>query len=162
MIARVLIGGCGLAALVLPLPMATPAGVVLTLIGLVAGYIAVQQPGSAAPLVLIAAAALSWLATADNAGVLRLLTFAGSVAVLHSAAAYAAVVPARTPVGASVIRRWVLRTAGTTVGGVVLVGAGTLVPAPASPVLTVVAGLVASLVLGGWALVRLRAPADGG
>ena len=160
MIARVLIGGCGLAALGLPAPSLTPAGIVLTSIGLVALFIAVQQPGSAAPLVLITAAALSWLATGGDAGVPRLLAFAGCVAVLHSAAAYAAVVPARTPVAAAVVRRWVLRTAGTTIGGVALVGAGSLLPATATPVTTVVTGLVAALLLGGWALVRLRAPAE--
>ena len=162
MTARVLIALGGLAALALPFPELTPAGVVLTLVGLVALFIAVQQPGSAAPLVLIAAAALSWLATGGGAGVPRLLVFAGCVAVLHSAAAYAAVVPARTAVAAAVVRRWVLRTAGTTIGGVALVGAGTLLPATADPVTTVVAGLIAALLLGGWALFRFRAPAEPG
>jgi hypothetical protein len=154
--ARVLVAVCGLAALALPAPSLDPVGVVLTVVGLVAVFIAVQQPGSAAPLVLIGTATLSWVATGGDAGTARLLALAVCTAVVHSAAAFAAVVPARTPVAAAVVRRWVLRSAATTLAGLAVVGASTLVPATSAPVATVVAGLLAALLLGCWALVPRR------
>ena len=154
MTARVLVGVCGLAALLLPGPELDPVGVVLTVTGLVALFVAVQQPGSMAPLVLIGVAATSWLVTGESTG--RLVALAVCTAVVHSAAAWAAVVPPRTPVAAAVVRRWVLRTAATTVAGVAVVGASTLVPATTAPVGTVVAGLFAALLLGAVALLPRR------
>jgi hypothetical protein len=154
---RVLIAVCGLAALALPAPALDPVGVVLTAAGLVAVVISVLEPGSAAPLVLLSTAVLSWLATGSGAGTLRLLALALCLAVLHSAAAFAAVVPAGTPAGAGVVRPWLLRTAGTTAGGLAAAGAGALLPAPGSPpVAVVVAGSVAALLLAGWALLPRR------
>jgi hypothetical protein len=101
--ARVLVAVCGLAALLLPGPGLDPVGVVLTVTGLVALFVAVQQPGSAAPLVLIGVAATSWLVTGE--GTARLVALAVCTAVVHSAAAWSAVVPPRTPVAAAVVRR---------------------------------------------------------
>ena len=161
MTARVLIAVCGLAALALPAPALNPIGVVLTVTGLLAVFIAVQQPGSAAPLVLIGAAASSWLVYGDGAGTARLLALAACTAVVHAAAAFAAVVPLGTPVAGAVVRRWVLRTTATTVAGVAAVGASTLVPAGAGSAATVVAGLLAALLLGGWALVPRRPAGPG-
>ena len=156
MTARVLVAVCGLAALLLPGPALDPAGVVLTATGLVALFLAVQQPGSAAPLVLIGVAATSWLVTGGDAGTVRLVALAVCTAVVHSAAAYAAVVPPRTPVAAAVVRRWVLRTAAFTAAGLAAVGASALVPATGAPVATVVAGLLAALLLGAVALLPRR------
>jgi hypothetical protein len=153
--ARALVAVCGLAALALPGPAADPIGVVLTVTGLVALFVAVQQPGSAGPLVVISVAALSWLVSGGDAGTARLLALAGCTAVLHAAAAFAAVVPPRTPVAAAVVRRWLVRTTATTVAGVAVVGASTLVPAGGGPAL-VVAGLLAALLLGAVALLPRR------
>jgi hypothetical protein len=152
--ARLLVAVCGLAALLLPGPGLDPAGVVLTVAGLVALFVAVQQPGSAAPLVLIGVAATSWLVTGEGTG--RLVALAVCTAVVHSAAAWAAVVPPRTPVAAAVVRRWVLRTAALTAAGLAAVGASTLVPAVGAPVASVVAGLLAALLLGAVALLPRR------
>jgi len=160
--ARALIAGCGLAALALPGPSLDPVGVVLVLTGLVALFVAVQQPGSGAPLLVIGVAALSWLAVGGDAGTARLVALAACASVVHAAAAFAAVVPPRTPVAAPVVRRWVLRTAATTAAGIAVIGASTIVPAPTAPVTTVVAGLLAALLLGGWALLpRRRCPGPG-
>ena len=156
MTARVLLAVSGLAALALPGPAVSPVGVVLTVTGLVALFVAVQQPGSGAPLVLIGVAALSWLVTGGDAGTARLVALAVCTSVVHSAAAFAAVVPPRTPVAAAVVRRWVLRTAVTTVAGVAVVGLSSRVPVPPAPVATVVAGLLAALLLGWWALLPRR------
>ncbi|WP_299959741.1 hypothetical protein [uncultured Modestobacter sp.] len=155
MTARVLGALAGLAALLLPGPELTLVGVTLTLVGLTAVFLSTQQPGSAAPAVLIGAAALSWLATGGDAGWLRLLAFAGAVAVVHSAAAFATVAPIGAPVARPVALRWVLRTALTTAAGVLVVAAGGLLPVTSTPVPTVVVGLCAVLLLGGW-VVLLR------
>ena len=154
MTARVLVAVCGLAALLLPGPGLDPVGVVLTVTGLVALFVAVQQPGSAAPLVLIGVAATSWLVTGE--GTVRLVALAVCTAVVHSAAAWAAVVPPRTHVAAAVVRGWVLRTAALTAAGLAAVGVGTLVPTVTAPVATVVAGLLAALLLGAVALLPRR------
>ena len=156
MTARVLVAVCGLAAVLLPGPALDPAGVVLTVTGLVALFVAVQQPGSAAPLVLIGVAATSWLVTGGDAGTARLVALAVCTAVVHSAAAWAAVVPARTPVAAAVVRRWVLRTAATTAAGIAVVGASALPPGTTAPVAAVIAGLLAALLLGATALLPRR------
>jgi hypothetical protein len=154
--ARVLLAVSGLAALLLPGPALDPVGVVLVVTGLVALFVAVQQPGSGAPLVVIGVAALSWLVLGGDAGTARLIALAACTSVVHAAAAFAAVVPPRTPVAAAVVRRWVLRTAATTVAGIAAVGASTLVPVTSAPVATVVAGLLAALLLGCWALLPRR------
>ena len=154
MTARLLVAVCGLAALLLPGPGLDPAGVVLTVVGLASLVIAVHQPGSAAPLVLIGAAATSWLVTGE--GTVRLVALAVCTAVVHSAAAWAAVVPARTPVAAAVVRRWVLRTAATTAAGIAVVGASALPPGTTAPVAAVIAGLLAALLLGATALLPRR------
>jgi hypothetical protein len=154
--ARVLVAVCGLAALLLPGPGLNPVGVVLTVTGLVALFVAVQQPGSAAPLVLIGVAATSWLATGHDAGTTRLVALAVCAAVVHSAAAWAAVVPMRTPISPVVVRRWVLRTAALTAAGLAVVGVSALVPTTTAPVGTVVAGLLAALLLGAAALLPRR------
>jgi hypothetical protein len=144
--ARVLIAVCGLAALLLPGPELDPIGVVLTVTGLVALFVAVQQPGSAAPLVLIGVAATSWLATGHDAGTTRLVALAVCAAVVHSAAAWAAVVPVRTPTSPAAL----------TAAGLAVVGVSALVPTTTAPVGTVVAGLLAALLLGAAALLPRR------
>lgn len=120
---RITLAVAGLAALVLPLPAATPLGVVLSVTGLVALGYSVARPGSSAAAVLIAAAALAWLDTPPgHQHLARLAALALAIAVVHSSAALAAVVPAHADVPAALLLRWAAWavTAATLGGGVTL------------------------------------------
>jgi hypothetical protein len=143
-IPRAVLGAAGLAALVLPLPPATPAGVLLTLTGLVALGFSVLRPGSGGPAVVIAAAALSWLAAdGGRLPVGRLAALALALALVHSSAALAAVVPARAPVPAALLLRWAGWTVAATAVGGAAVAAAALLPATAPPVPATLVGVVA-------------------
>jgi hypothetical protein len=133
----------GLAALALPLPAATVLGVALTLTGLIALGLSVVRPGSAAPAVLIAAAALSWLSTpAGHGHAVRLVALAFALAVVHSSAALAAVLPARAAVPAGLLLRWAGWTAAATALGAGLVAGIPAVVAAAPPGWTSVAAVL--------------------
>jgi hypothetical protein len=145
----------GLAALALPLPGATVSGIGLTGFGLVCLAASVSRPGSTAPALLIATAALSWLATPDDGRWPRLAALALAVAVVHSAAALAAVVPATAPVPAAVTLRWAGWTTAAAAAGVSTVAAVQLLPGrvpavlPTAVTLAVLAAVLVAVVLSG-------------
>jgi hypothetical protein len=142
-IPRIALAVAGLAALVLPLPRATPLGVVLLLTGLVALGYAVLRPGSPGPALVIVTAALAWLATPDGPDrTARLAALALAVALVHSSAALAAVLPLRAGVPAGLLLRWAGWTAAATAVGGGVVAAASLLPTGVAPVpATVVAVL---------------------
>jgi hypothetical protein len=141
---RAALAVAGLAALLLPLPRATPLGVVLLVTGLVALGYAVLRPGSAGPAVVIATAVLAWLGTPDGPGrTARLAVLALALALVHSSAALAAVVPPRTPLPARLLLRWAGWTAAATAVGGGAVAAASLLPATAPPVPATVVAVLA-------------------
>ncbi|MGY1857645.1 hypothetical protein [Modestobacter sp. SYSU DS0290] len=157
---RVALALAGIAALLLPAPELTVLGVGLTLAGLVALGAALVAPGSAASGVLIAVAALSWLATGDPGAWSRLTALAFALSLVHAASALAAVTPRTARVPARLLLRWAGWAAGATAGGALVVAAAGLLPVPA-PVPTTVAALVA-LLAAGAALLLTRAERPGG
>ena len=151
MIPRAALLVAGLAALLLPAPALTILGIGLTVVGLVALGAAVLQPGSAAPAVVIAAAALSWLAGPSSGG-LRLAALALAVSLVHASAALAAVVPAGARVPAPVLLRWLSGATAAAAAGVAVVVVAEQLGGRAAPVLPTVvvlallgAGLLAAL-----------------
>lgn len=119
----VVLAGAGMGALLLP--WATPA----SLAGLVAGLgavalaFAVYRPGSFGPLLVIAAATLSWLSAVPSPGLVRSLVFAFAVFTVHSAAALAAAIPLGAGIDLRLLVRQGLRM-------VAVFGAGCLLVAP--------------------------------
>jgi len=142
MSARVAVAVAGALALTLPGWPAGPVGLVLTAAGVLALVTSVLYPGTTAPAVLITVAALSWLAGDQAGAAVRLPALALAVAVVHSAAALAAVVPARSWLPVPLLLRWTGWTAAATVAGVVAVSTTALLPL-AAPVPTTVAALAA-------------------
>src|SRR5690606_29804132 len=140
---RIVLAVAGSSALVLPLPALTVLGVGLTAAGLLALLHSLRQPGSHGPLVLIAAAATSWLVTPDDHQHLaRLGALALAVTLVHTSAALAAVVPARAGVPAPVALRWGGWTVAATAGGCGAVAGAALLPSGgAGTLLTVTAVL---------------------
>lgn len=148
---RIALAVAGLAAVVLPLPSPTILGIGLSAAGLVALWVAVASPGSPAPAVLIGAAALSWLTSGSSGWGVRLVALAVAVTVVHSAAALAAVVPARSRVPAGLAVRWAGWSLAAAAGGVLVVAATGWLPAAPSPVLATVAALAVLLAATGIA-----------
>ena len=148
---RIALGLAGLAALALPLPAPTVLGGGLVVIGLVALALAVLRPGSGAPAALLAAVALSWLSTpAGHVHDLRLGALALALAVVHSSAALAAVVPVRARIPAALALRWLGWTAVSTgLGIAAIVGASALSvalpPVPVTIAAVLAVGLLAAL-----------------
>jgi hypothetical protein len=129
MIPRIVLAVAGSSALVLPLPGLTILGFGLTAAGLLALLHSLSQPGSYGPLVVITAAATSWLVTSgDQQHVLRLGALALAVTLVHTSAALAAVVPTRAGVPAPVALRWGGWTAAATVVGCGAVAGAALLP----------------------------------
>ena len=157
MIPRAVLAVAGLAALLLPLPQATPLGVLLLVTGLVALGYSLLRPGSTGPALLITVAVLAWPSTPDGPGrTVRLAVLALAIALVHSSAALAAVVPLRAPVPVALLLRWAGWTAAATVVGAGAVAAASLLPATAPPVPATVVAVLAVAVAGavaGW-LVR--------
>jgi hypothetical protein len=158
---RAALAVAGLAALLLPLPRATPLGVVLLVTGLVALGYAVLRPGTAGPAVVIATAVLAWLGTPDGPGrTARLAVLALALALVHSSAALAAVVPLRAPVPPRLLLRWAGWTVAATAVGGGAVAAASLLPSAVPPVAATVAGVLAvalaGAAAGALALVRRR------
>jgi hypothetical protein len=155
---RVALAVAGLAALALPAPALDIAGIVLTAIGLLTLGGAVLHPGTTAPAMLIALAALSWLASDAGGVAVRLPALALALTVVHSAAALAAVVPARSRVPRALLLRWAGWSLLATVGGAAAVGVTGLLPAAAPVPLTVAALAVLGAAAGVGAVVlgRLR------
>jgi hypothetical protein len=143
-IPRGVLAVAGLAAVVLPLPRATPLGVLLLVTGLGALGFSLVRPGSAGPAVLITATVLAWPATPDGPGrTARLAVLALALALVHSSAALAAVVPPRTPLPARLLLRWAGWTAAATAVGGGAVAAASLLPATAPPVPATVVAVLA-------------------
>jgi hypothetical protein len=166
MSARVAVAVAGLLALALPGGPAGPVGLVLAAAGLLALVTSVLYPGTTAPAVLITVAALSWLAGDHTGAAVRLPALALAVAVVHSAAALAAVVPAQARVPRPLLLRWAGWTVAATVAGLLVVGGTALFP-PAAAVPTTGAALavLGAAVLGGSVLLgrllrRSRAAGD--
>jgi hypothetical protein len=164
---RIALAVAGLAALVLPLPGLTVLGVGLTAFGLVCLAGSLTRPGSAAPALLVATAALSWLATPLDAGGdgrwPRLAALALAVAAVHSAAALAAVVPVTAVVPARLGLRWAGWTTVAAAAGVATVAltdlvAGRAATAPVLPTAVALALLAATLVAVLAAAVLRRRP----
>jgi hypothetical protein len=159
MIPRVVLAGAGLAALALPLPSPTILGIGLTGAGLLALLAAWTTPGSAAPAVLIGISALSWVSSRHDGSLVRLVALALALAVVHSAAALAAVVPSSARVPAGLALRWAGWTAAATAAGVLVAAAPALLPPPPGSVLVTVAALGILLVAGiGMVLVLRGSP----
>lgn len=158
MIPRVALGVAGLAALALPLPGAQPLGVGLTLLGVLALARSLRQPGSTGPAAVIAAAALSWLSSpGGQMHDVRLVALALALAVVHSSAALAAVVPPRSRVPGPLLARWAGWTVAATAAGVAAVEVPSLLHRTPGPVPITVAVLLAvggCLALGARAGVR--------
>lgn len=157
MIPRIALVAAGLAALALPLPAPDLLGGGLTVIGLIALGLAVVRPGSTAPAVLIAAAALSWLSTPDGGqhGI-RLAGLALALAVVHTSAALAAVVPVRARIPAGLLARWAGGTVVATAVGAGLVAGVGAIPATVGPVWPTVVAVLAVTVLAGLAVTGTR------
>lgn len=163
MIPRLALVLAGLAALVLPLPAPDLLGGGLTLIGLLALGISAVRPGSTAPAVVIAAAAVSWLSTPDGDGhAARLAGLALALALVHASAALAAVVPARARVPLGLAARWAGWTAAATALGAGLMAGVSRFPASAGPVWPTVVAVLAVAALAALPLSRLGGgkPAD--
>jgi hypothetical protein len=156
---RVALAGAGLAALLLAGPTATIPGFGLGVIGLFTLGGAVRYPGTTAPAMLIGVLALIWVAGPGDAAPGRLAALALALAVVHSSAALAAVVPVRSRVPAPLLLRWAGWTLLATVGGVAAVEAVALLPASA-PVPVTVAALAAlgGAVVAGSLVARRAAP----
>lgn len=159
---RVALVVAGLAALALPLPSATILGIGLTGAGLVALWVSVTSPGSTGPALLIGAAALSWVTSRHDDSWPRLVALALALAVVHSAAALAAVVPAGARVPARMSLRWAGWTGAATAGGVLVAAAPGLLPAAPFPVLVTVLAVLALLLAVGVVTVGGRVAADAG
>jgi hypothetical protein len=140
----------GLAALALAGPTATVPGFGLAVFGLVLLFGTVRYPGTTAPAMFIAVLALIWLAGDDTAGTVRLPALALAVALVHSAAALAAVVPVGSRVPAALLLRWAGWTLLATVAGVLAVGATALLPesAPVPVTVAALAALATAVVVG--------------
>ena len=149
MIPRGALAVAGLLALAAPLPAPTILGLTVTGAGLVALWYSVDSPGSGGPAVLIALAAVSWLATsADHHHTLRLVTLALAVAVVHSSAALAAVVPVRAALPAALLLRWAGWTVLAPALGAGALAAASLLTAPDVGAPVTVATATAVLALG--------------
>jgi hypothetical protein len=147
---RVALAVAGLAALALAGPTATVPGVALGTIGLFILAGAVWYPGTTAPAMLIGLVALTWVAGPGTGTTVRLPALALAVAVVHSAAALAAVVPTRSRVPATLLLRWAGWTLLATVGGVAAVGVTALLPetAPVTATVAALGALAAAVVVG--------------
>jgi hypothetical protein len=149
---RIALAVAGLAAVLLPLPRATPLGVLLLVTGLVALGFSLLRPGSTGPALVITTAVLAWLGTPDGAGrTARLAALALAVALVHSSAALAAVVPLRSPVPAGLLLRWAGWTVAATAVGGGAVAAASLLPATAPPVPATVVAVLAVAAAGALA-----------
>jgi hypothetical protein len=159
---RVAVAVAGLAGLALAGPTSTIPGVALGVFGLVTLFGAVRYPGTTAPAMFIAVLALIWVAGDSAAATVRLPALALAVALVHSAAALAAVVPVGSRVPAALLLRWAGWTLLATVGGVAAVGATALLPESA-PVPVTVAALAAlgTAVVVGSVVAGRRAPRTG-
>jgi hypothetical protein len=145
--AALLLGGVG--ALVLAFPGPTVGGVALTVIGLAALAVSILTPDSAAPALVIGAAAADWLLRGTSGGLLRLTALALALAVVHFSAALGAFTPWRSWVDRGVLLRWAVGCAAATAGGVLIVAATGILPATPAPAWT---AAVAALALAGAAL----------
>jgi hypothetical protein len=126
--------------------------VLLLVTGLLALGYSLLRPGSTGPAVLIAVAVLAWPDTSDGTGrTVRLAGLALALALVHSSAALAAVVPPRAPVPSRLLLRWAGWTAGATAIGGGAVAAASLLPATAPPVPATVVAVLAVAVAGGVA-----------
>jgi hypothetical protein len=133
---RIVLAVAGSSALVLPLPALTMLGVGLTAAGLLALLHSLRRPGSNGPLVLITAAATSWLATPDDhQHLLRLGALALAITLVHSSAALAAVVPTRAGVPVPVGLRWGGWSAAATAVGCSAVAGAALLPSGGAGIL---------------------------
>jgi hypothetical protein len=139
----VLLGG-GLAALALAFPGPTTGGVALTVLGLAALWPAVTRPGSQAPALLLGVVLVGWLTAGADAGALRLVGLVVAVAVVHVAAALAAVSPPRTPVHRLLLRRAAVRCAAGVAAGVAVVAGTGLLPPSSVPTWTTAAAILAT------------------
>lgn len=136
-----LLGGLGALALAFAGP--TVPGVMLTALGAGALLLSVAQPESAAPAVVIVAAAAGWLLHGADGGLLRLAGLALTLAVVHFSAALAAVTPVGAWIDRRVLARWALRCAATTAGGVLVVVATGALPETGAPAWTAAVALIA-------------------
>lgn len=156
MIPRAALIVSGLAALALAFPGAGPLGVALAVVGLACLGAAVLRPWSEAPALLIAVAVATWLFAGDSAGLLRCSGLAAALCAVHFSAALTALVPPRAALDRRLLLPWVLRWAGTSVGGVVLVLATAALPRTPAPAATALAAVVvlAGITVAGWRLAQ--------
>jgi len=145
--AALLLGGLG--ALALAFPGATFPGIALAGVGLAALAVSIVNPDSAAPALVIGAAAVSWLLHGPGGGLLRLVGLALALAVVHFAAALGSFTPVRAWVDRGVLLRWAVRCAAASAGGVLIVAASGALPETPSPAWT---AAVAAVALAGAAL----------
>ena len=149
---RIALAVAGLAAIVLPLPRATPLGVLLVVTGVVGLGYSLLRPGSTGPALVITTAVLAWLDSPDGPGrTARLATLALAVALVHSSAALAAVVPLRAAVPAGLLLRWAGWTAAATAVGGGAAAAASVLPATAPPVPATVVAVLAVAAAGATA-----------
>ena len=146
---RIALAVAGLAAIALPLPRATPLGVLLLVTGVVGLGYSLLRPGSTGPALVIATAVLAWLDSPDGSWrTARLAALALAVALVHSSAALAAVVPVRAAVPPRLLLRWAGWTAAATAVGGGAVAAASLLPATAPPVPVTVVAVLAVVAAG--------------
>ena len=162
MIPRVALTVAGLGALALAFAGSGPLAVALTVVGVACVAVAVVRPSSAAPALVIAVAVAAWLLGGESAG-LRCAALAGALSAVHFSAALAAVVPPRAALDRRLLLPWVLRWAGTSAAGIVLVLATAVLPTTPAPAATVLAAVVvlAGITVAGWRLAQPRAGRDG-
>lgn len=140
---RVVLAGAGLVALLLPWPTPESLAGFATALGAGALVLAVRRPGSIGPLLVMAAAVVSWLSV-PSPGLVRTVAFAAAVFAVHAAAALAAAIPPGAGVDPRLPRRQAARSAGVFGGGCLLVAPTALLSGlPGSAWLTVL-GIVAA------------------
>lgn len=162
MIPRVALTLAGVGSLALAFPGGGPLAVALALVGGASLAVAVVRPSSEAPALVIAFAVAAWLLSGGAAG-LRCAALAAALSAVHFSASLAAVVPPRAALDRRLLLPWVLRWAGTSVAGIVLVVATAALPRTPAPAATALAAVVvlAGITVAVWRLAQPRAGRDG-
>lgn len=145
MIPRVVLAAAAVVLLLAPWPAPLSLAGAATLVGAAVAVWAVRAPGSLAPLVLLATAAVSWLSAVPDPGLARIAAFAAAGYAVHSAAAISAAVPAGAPVGATLLWRWVGQTLAVLVIGWSLVAMTALVAGLPGSAGLVIVGMLAAV-----------------
>lgn len=156
MIPRIVLGVAATVLLLTPWPAPLSFAGFLTLVGAAVAVWTVGQPGSLAPLVLLAIAVLSWLIAVPDPHPARFITFAAAGYAVHSAAAMAAAVPSGTPVGAALLLTWGVRALVVLAMGWGAVALTALLAGRPGSTPLVIAGMLAAVTLAALPAVVLR------